>query len=70
MVFQGNARHDRDRVLPVVHVRDESSQVPVYEIGKSLVPDARHAVGDHSDVHILAKIQAEVDAIEKGKRST
>ena len=39
----------------------------VYEIGKSFVPDARHAIGDHSYAHTLGKIQVEVDPIEKGK---
>lgn len=70
MESQENARHGRDPVLPVVHVRDESGQRAVCEIGESLVPDAGHAVGDHPYAHVSAKVQAEEDPVEKGERAT
>ena len=70
MESQGHGRHDRNRVLPVVHVRHSSSQLAIDKIGECLVPDARHAVADHLHCDIFGEPQAEENAIEQGKRRT
>lgn len=58
----------RNRVLLVVDVRHAASQLAVNEIGERLVPDARHAVADHTHGHGRGQPQAEGDAIEEGER--
>jgi hypothetical protein len=68
MESQEPPREDRDRVLLVVHMRHETAELSIDEIGKILIPDAGHPVAHYAHSHAWIELQPEVDAVEEGER--
>ena len=67
MESEAPPRDYRDGIPLVVHVCHASSQQPIDEIGKVLVPDSMHPVTHHAHSYIRTELQLKEDTVEEGE---